>query len=198
MYWVRSSVKRNQIYQSRTVTVPQRLHENYKRLLKVEKDLKVDLKRQPTRQELGEVIGMSELQVNRCISAMEQRCYSLDQEISNTKKPFSANSGKGTLIDILDSEASDGEYERLDQHFIREDLIETLHRYLGSEEVELLLLRYGFKEIPGKELNSQITIAELSRIVGSKPDKVRRTIKKSLEQLKAAGSEEWQSFQRQL
>ena len=198
MYWVRSSVKRNQIYQSRTVTVPQRLHENYKRLLRVEKDLMVDLKRQPTRQELGEVIGMSELQVNRCISAMEQRCYSLDQEISNTKKPNSANSGKETLIGILDSKASDGEYERLDQHFIREDLIETLHRYLSPEEVELLLLRYGFIEIPGKELNSQITIAELSRIVGVKPDKVRRTIKKSLEQLKAVGAEEWQSFQRQL
>lgn len=198
MYWVRSSVKRNQVYQSRKITVPQRLHESYKRLLKVEADLKVELKRQPTRKELGQVIGMSEMQVDRCISAMEQRCYSLDQEVSNGHKPMSSNGSGDTLLDILDYKADDGEHRILEQNMLRADLIETLHRHLSPQEVELLLLRYGLKEIPGQSANRQITIAELSRLVGIKPDKVRRTIKKSLEQLKAAGTDEWQSFQRQL
>lgn len=198
MYWVRSSVKRSQIFQSRVVAVPQRLHENYKRLLKVQADLTVQLNRKPTRKELGAVVGMSELQVNRCFTAMQQRCYSLDQEIFNAKKPMKDHGKKDTLIDLIDGNADDGEHKRFERTLLREDLIETLNRYLTPDEVELLLLRYGLKESPGRKINGQLTIAELSRIVGVKPDKVRRTIKKSLEQLRATGPEEWLSFQRQL
>jgi RNA polymerase primary sigma factor len=198
MYWVRSSVKKNQLYQSRTVNVPQRLHEHYKRLLKVEADLTVNLGRKPTRKELAGLSGMSELQVDRCISAVQQRCYSLDQEISNTKKPMTANSRRDTLIDIVDSNSDDGEYDKIERLMLREALIETLHRHLTPWEVELLLLRFGLKESPGRKLQGQPTIEEISRVMGVKPDKVRRTIKKSLEQLQSVGAEEWRSFHQQL
>lgn len=198
MYWIRSSVKRSQISQSRTVTVPQRLHENYKRILKLEADLTLKLERKPTKKEIGECMGMSEIQVARCIAAMKQRCYSLDQELTNTKKPLQVNGQSETLVDILDTNLDDHDHENLEQRFLREDLVETLNRHLNPWEVDILMLRYGLKEIPGLKFNSQPTIAEISKFMGVTPDKVRKTIKRSLDRLRTAGHDEWISFQRHI
>lgn len=202
MYWVRASVKRSQIYQSRVITVPQRLHDNYKRLQRVQREMIAQNGEKPTKKELGEAVGMSERQVERCLTAIEQRCFSLDQEISNTLKPGS-DSGGETLVEIVESKFVDSDHQQQQRVMLREDLIETLKRHLSPEEVDLLLLRYGLKEAPvanRKSLNGgqQVTIAELSRMFGLKPDKVRRMINNSLKQLEGAGLEEWLAFERDL
>jgi RNA polymerase primary sigma factor len=198
LYWIRASVKRTQIFQSRIVSVPQRLYENHKRLLRVEKEMALVLGRKPTKFELGEAVGMSELQVTRCMTAMDQRCYSLDRSISNSKKPMSGDKGGDTLNDLVQSKTDDGEHTKCKRVLLREDLIETLHRYISPEEVELLLLRYGLKDGPSHKLGGQPTIAELSEMVGLKPDKVRRIIEKSLRQLKTAGGDEWLALSRDM
>ena len=167
----------------------------------LEADLRVALGRKPTKAEMGKAVGMSELQVERCLTAMAQKCYSLDQELVNNKKPINSDNTRGTLIELVASSADDGEQERIDRFYMVQDLIETLHRHLPPDEVELLLLRFGLKESPRPEhryRNKQLTIAELGAIVGQKPDKVRRTIKRSLKQLQAAGPEEWKEFQHAL
>lgn len=200
MYWVRASVKRNQVSQSRVLRVPHRLYENHKRLRKIENELMANLDRRPTSQELAKAAGMSEQQVDRCLTAISQRCFSLDQEINNMYKPMSVSSQRDRIVDILDTKSEDSEERKLNSLLIREHLIETLNRHLSPDEVELLLLRYGLKELPrsSTRIGAQPTIAELSRVVGLKPDKVRRLINKSLKQLRASGEDEWRSFQREL
>jgi RNA polymerase nonessential primary-like sigma factor len=203
MYWVRASVKRSQIYQSRIITVPQRLNENHKRLKRIEREIFASTGKKPTSKELGAVVGMSELQVNRCMTAMDQRCYSLDQEISNTLKPAKGDESKETLIEVVETKAVDDMQNHLERVMLREDLIETLNRHLSPEEVEVLLLRYGLKQGPSANVGGingdrQVTIAELSRMLALKPDKVRRMIDNSLQQLKGVGMEEWLAFERDL
>lgn len=203
MYWVRASVKRSQIYQSRIITVPQRLNENHKRLKRIEREIFASTGKKPTRKELGQAVGMSELQVDRCMNAMEQRCYSLDQEIQNTLKPTKGGEGKDTLIEIVESKAVDNDYDTIERKMLREDLVETLNRHLSPEEVEVLLLRYGLTSVPSDGIRDlhgdrQATIAEVSRTFGHKPDKVRRMIESSLRQLKGVGMEEWLAFERDL
>lgn len=199
MYWVRASVKRNQVSQSRVINVPHRLYENHKRLMKLENELKLQLDRRPTRKELADASDMTEQQVERCLTAIEQRCFSLDQEIKNTLKPMSNSSQRDRLVDILDTKSEDSEDRKLESMLLREDLIETLNRHLQPEEVELLLLRYGLKALPeSNRIAGQPTIAELSRVVGLKPDKIRRIINRSLKHLRTAASDEWRSFQRDM
>jgi RNA polymerase primary sigma factor len=160
--------------------------------------------RRPTRKEIGDAVGMSEMQVDRCIAAMEQRIHSLDQEIRNMKKPMNGGERAETLIDIIESRSSDECNLELNRVLLREDLIDTLQRHLTAEEVELLLLRYGFKKAPsddGRDVaptNRQTTIAELSRIMGLKPDKVRRMINRALQQLKKADMDELLAYERDL
>lgn len=230
MYWVRASVKSSQLYQSRIIPVPQRLEENHKRLKRVERELIAATGRRPTIKELGASVGMSEEQVTRCMTAMSLRCYSLDQQIRNTLKP---NNGKGddskdTMIEIVEGKAckSDlqNDYERIR---LREDLVETLRRYLPPQEAEVLLARYGFIQYPS-EMNAEnsnrnsvydnvsssasssssryrtrgeekpATIAELSRVFNIKPDKIRRMIDQSLKHLNGVGLDEWLAFERDL
>jgi RNA polymerase sigma factor (sigma-70 family) len=201
MYWIRASVKRSQIYQSRILSVPQRLYENRKRLVKIEADLTLSLGRKPTRKEMGELIGMSEIQVDRCFAAMDQRCYSLDQALTNTRKPLQPTADKATLIELIAGNSDDGEHDRMERKLLVQDLVETLHRHLTPKEVEILLLRYGLQASP-KQIHmlqdKQLSIVQLSQIVGLKPDMVRRMIRKSLEQLKSVGPEEWIDFQNAL
>lgn len=198
MYWIRSAVKRNQIYQSRIVTVPQRLFENHKRIIRVQQEMTESHGRPPTKKEIGDAIGMSENQVDRCCSAMAQRCYSLDQQISNPLKPMNLANEKDTMYEIVESRTADNDYNKVKHVFLREDLIETLNRHLSDEEATLLLLRYGLVDsVPKNVKNGPLTIAEVSRMVGMKPNKVRRMINKSLKQLKAVIGDEWKDFEKE-
>lgn len=141
---------------------------------------------------------MSEVQIDRCCSAMAQRCYSLDQQIANPLKPMNALSDRDTMYELVESRTDDGDYNKLKHVLLREDLIETLNRHLSVEEATLLLLRYGLMDsVPKNVKNGPLTIAEVSRMVGMKPDKVRRMINKSLKQLKAVIGDEWNDFERE-
>lgn len=200
MYWIRAAVKRSHIFQSRVVNVPQRLHENHKRVLKLEKELRTTLGREPTRKELADAAGMSEQQLERCVTAMAQRCYSLDAGISNKLQPNNGDDNMNTLNDLIASRTDDGEYDNIQRLFMREDLVETLYRHLTPSEVDLLLLRFGLMDerTAPHGFAGPLTIAEVSSLVGLKPDKVRRMINNSLKQLKYLIANEWNDFEKEL
>lgn len=200
MYWIRAAVKRSQILQSRIISVPQRLHETHKKVSKVQKELTKELGRRPTSEELAQEVGITVKQLDRCVDAFDQRCYSLDAELENTLNPNKGDMSGDTLYDVLGKKYEDAEYKQLQRFFIKEDLIDTLHRYLPTHEVEILLLRYGLMDERTEEhgFTGPLTIAEVSRLVGLKPDKVRRMINKSLRQLRHLIAHEWEDYENDL
>jgi DNA-directed RNA polymerase sigma subunit (sigma70/sigma32) len=152
----------------------------------------------PTKQELGQSVGMSEIQLDRCESAMAQTCYSLDQQITNKLKPMSTNSGQ-SMHELVECKTDAFDANSLDQKFLREDLIETIQRHLSEEAGNLILLRYGLSDSISPSLkNGPLSIAQVSQIVGLKPDKVRRILNKSLKQLKVVIDNEWVNYQRDM
>ena len=191
-------MKRHQVYQSRSIPVPQRLYENHKRLIKVRKELTQKLNRPPTKEELSDAVGMSIVQIDRCVTAMAQKCFSLDQTLHNRAKATNDNS-ESTFYDLVESNTDESNGAKPEQMFLREDLMKFLDRHLSEVEMNLLLLRYGFSDqSPPHTKNGSLTIAEISRIVDLKPDKVRRMINKSLMQLKAVMGSEWIEYERDL
>ncbi len=197
MYWIRAAVKRSQILQSRVINVPQRLHETHKKVTRVESQLKKELGRKPTSSELAVASGLTESQLERCLTAISQQCFSLDAEIANTLKPNSGDKSTETSYNLISAKYDDVEYRELQSHLMKDDLVSTLKRYLSPHEVDLLLLRYGLmdeKTLP-YGFSGPLTIAEVSRLVGLKPDKVRRMINKSLRQLRHLIAHEWEDFE---
>ena len=146
MYWIRSAVKRSQTTQSRIVTVPQRIHETYKRVTKVDVKLKKELGREPTKLELASACEISVAQLEKCRKAMQQAAFSLDAEVQNSHKPNNIQSRKDTMYDIVQYKVDETEYEKTQRLLMKEHLISTLRRYLSPHEVDLLLLRYGLMD----------------------------------------------------
>lgn len=105
MYWIRASVKRSQLIQSRPISIPQRHHDVFKKLQKVEKDLYDQLGRKATSAELTEELNVTTAQFDRCVTAMKQKYYSLDAEITNPLKAGTgrddSSSRQGTMYDIV-------------------------------------------------------------------------------------------------
>lgn len=199
MYWIRASIKRGQVVQSKVVTIPQRLYENHKRIQKVKSRLESELGRLPSKEELARAVDMTVEQLDRCLTAMSQQCYSLDQRISNPLQPLSGSTRSDTMYDLVESKTDDDSYAKQAHMFLRDDLIAMLNEHLSEEEVYLLLLRYGLLDsMPQNLKRGPLTIAEVSRTVGYKPDKVRRMINRSLKHMKAVIGEEWVEYEREL
>jgi len=197
MYWIRAAVKRSQILQSRVINVPQRIHETHKKLQTVEKDLQNELGRKPNREELAMAMGITETQLERCITAMSQTCYSLDAPIQNTLKPGKDDKNGDTMYDLVECKVDDSEYQKLQRSLMKDHLVDTIKRYLSPHEVDILLLRYGLMDertLP-HGFSGPLTIAEVSRLVGLKPDKVRRMINNSLRHLRPLIAAEWEDFE---
>ena len=196
MYWIRSAVKRSQILQSRVVQVPQRLHETHKRVQKAGRELKAELGRPPTSKELAQASDLSELQLGRCKKAMAQKCFSLDATIQNKFKPGTGGNRKETMLDIVNGKFEDEQYGKTQQQLTKEALIDSLRSVLSPHEVDLLLLRFGLMDertLP-HGFAGPLTIAEVSRLVGLKPDKVRRMINKCLSKLRPVLEMEWMDY----
>lgn len=199
MYWIRAAVKRSQILQSRIINIPQRLHETHKKITKVESELKKELGRKPNKSELAVAVGITEVQLERCLKAMSQNCLSLDAELENSLNP-NKSSNKDTMYNILAAQYDNVEQKQVQTSFLKDDLVSTLRRYLSPHEVDLLLLRYGLMDERTMPygFSGPLTIAEVSRLVGLKPDKVRRMINKCLRQLRHLIAHEWEDFEKEL
>lgn len=199
MYWIRAAVKRSQILQSRIINIPQRLHETHKKITKVESELQKELGRKPNKSELAIAVGITEVQLERCLKAMSQHCLSLDAELENSLNP-NKSSNKETMYNILAAQYDNVEQKQVQTSFLKDDLVSTLRRYLSPHEVDLLLLRYGLMDERTMPygFSGPLTIAEVSRLVGLKPDKVRRMINKCLRQLRHLIAHEWEDFEKEL
>jgi len=195
MYWIRSSVKRSQILQSRVIDVPQRLHEHYKKIQKFQREYIDSFGCEPEVKEIADAVNLSEIQVERCITALEQRIYSLDAEITNPMKAGGGNTKKETMYNLINNKFDHVEMETIEAQFMKDDLIRSLRKHLSPHEVDLLLLRYGLideKTLP-HGFSGPLTITEVSRLVGLKPDKVRRMLNNSLRRLKHVIGTEWET-----
>jgi RNA polymerase primary sigma factor len=199
MYWIRSAIKRDQLSQSRVIQVPSRMFEKHKQLMKIEKEFLDAYGRRPTMDELSEATGLTPLQIERCEEAMAQRTYSLDQNLFNAFKPMNSEPDKETLYEIVEKKAEEFDPNRLEYQMLREDLIKALYRHLSKEEANLLMLRYGLIENKDSTKRSGLrTIAEVSKLAGLKPDKVRRLLNRSLTQLQTVIGDEWRDYEREL
>jgi len=196
MYWIRASVKRSQMAQSRIISVPQRVHETYKRLIKVESELALDLKREPTDEEIATALKVTLKQLDNARKAMNQSVFSLDKTLVNGKTP-SKSTRDTNMYELIPDEES---MQYANDATIREELINSLRRHLTPIEVKVLCLRYGLLESkrlpPGYA--GPLTIKEVGLLVGLKPDKIRRTINKSLRQLKYLIAHEWPDYSQEV
>jgi len=196
MYGIRASIKRSQMLQSRIINIPQRIQETHRRVTKLEAEFKSEFRREPTDEEIASRANISVEQLKKVRNAMKHQQLALDMNIENSKKPFRNNKQNDLYEIIPDSEIT----KYANDATIREELINSLRKHLTPTEVKILCLRYGLFDSnllpPG--FGGPLTIREVGMLVGLKPDKVRRTINKSLRQLKYLIAHEWPEYSQEV
>lgn len=193
-------MKRDQLRQSRFIQVPQRLQEQYKRIVHIRKELTYAMDRPPTMVELSDAVGMSKDHVERCIKTVQQKTFSLDQAIISRKNAFQDQRNADNFYSIVESK-TDGrtDAEILGYVNLREDLIRALRHHLPEREATLLLLRYDLIDVDEPRVKNKLrTIAEVSKKAGLNPDTVRRSLSRSLSHLQEVIGDEWREYEREL
>lgn len=145
-------------------------------------ELKLDLQRTPTPEELAEATGFTVDQVNTCLKQRSFSMTSLDSggfgKAGSQNGAGPGSSSSGNLVDVTESNtelgkgtvSGDGGEMEAEEHLqraLRVDLGSALSRLLDSEERQCLVLRYGLEDGVPK------TIEETARVMNIKNYDVR-------------------------
>jgi len=210
MYWIRAYVKKSQIVQSSVIYVPPLVHDTHKKICEIVDDLTTLLQRKPSIEEVAKFSKMKKEKIEQVLFAVKhQQCFSLDASIMNFSNDNTSNNNqrrgkpmvlssdnKNTLYDLVACQKEDvSEIDIREEQLTKDDLINSMRRYLSPHEVTLILLKFGLVDdrfLPHRNLTGRpLTISEVAQLVGLKPSKARRLINRSLNRLKSLISHEW-------
>ncbi|NLK95942.1 MAG: sigma-70 family RNA polymerase sigma factor [Clostridiales bacterium] len=166
MWWIRQAITRAIADQSRTIRIPVHMKETMKKLTKITREFEADFGRNPTINELSELMEVSEERAEEIIT--------LFQDTISLEAPISKD-GDGKVEDFISME-NDNEFLDIENKMLRKQLDQILSELTEREE-RILRLRFGFVdgkvwtlEEVGKEYNvtreriRQIEVRALKRI----------------------------------
>ena len=134
-WWVKQSVTRALADQSRTIRLPVHMVEAVNRIRKAQRALAVKLGREPSNEEIGKEVGMSEKRVT------ELRQSSGDTVSLET--PVGDEDGSN-LGDFVADDSNASTEEKAESVFLREE-IEQMLQGLNPREREVIILRFGLE-----------------------------------------------------
>ncbi|GMH67405.1 hypothetical protein TrST_g2062 [Triparma strigata] len=188
MFWIRASVKRSQLQQSREIAVPLRLQEIHKKYVAVRRTLQSSGKGCSV-EDCSREMGVELNVLQKSIKAMEQQVLSLDSEIPQQNNNSDRN--RATLHRFVESKRDQSlDFYSAERQLLRSDLRRKLLSNLSTEAANLVILRFGLSE----EIDDDgMSIREISMFTGLKQDKIRRIIKQGLKKMRGSVGE-WESF----
>jgi RNA polymerase primary sigma factor len=165
-WWIRQAVQRGVGNKARTIRVPVHVLDQERKLARVERELAGKLDREPTDEEVIAEAGLSEKELKRVREAA--------RAVTSLDKPIGEN-GAGELGDIV---AVSGAALEDEVHVsLEEEVLRRAVAKLPEEQRRVVELRYGFR---GAE---PLTLAEVGRELGLRPERIREIEVTALEQL---------------
>jgi RNA polymerase primary sigma factor len=176
-FWIRQAIQRGLANQGRTIRLPVHIGQRERKIAKAERELAVQLGRDPTDEELAKAADISLRELN------ETREFS--RTVTSLERPV-GEEGDTELGQLLPSDAPEP-VEEVEIGF-RQEAVHRALENLSEQEQKVIRLRYG---INGDE---PTPLREAGRRLGLSPERVRRIEHKALERLattrEVAGLEE--------
>ncbi len=173
-WWIRQSIERALVNQSRTIRLPVHVSDDINKLVKISRELLQRLKRDPTVEELAAAIGTNSAHVQRML-LLVRKTYSIEQPLGDSEDY--------SLIDTIEDQnmADPGQIiEDLDR-FSR--VMEWLEG-LNDHEREILVLRFGLHD------GEPQTLDTIGRQFGVTRERIRQIESKSLAKLRKCFQEQ--------
>lgn len=167
-WWIRQSIERALVNQSRTIRLPVHVSDDINKLIKVTRELVPQLKRDPKVEEIASLMGVEPAYVNR-LMVLVKKTYSIEH-------PMGENNDYSLIDTIEDSSA-------LNPLTLAEDLDRFNHisewmATLSENEQEILSLRFGLNDREPQTLDT------IGRKFGVTRERIRQIEAKSLDKLR--------------
>ncbi|MGA2191800.1 MAG: sigma-70 family RNA polymerase sigma factor [Nitrospirota bacterium] len=174
-WWIKQSIERALVNQTRTIRLPVHISEVINSFVKVVRRLIQSLKREPTIEEIAAEMNYAPDQV-KDIMQLIRKTHSLDTPIGNKEE--------GSLKDLIEDEASLSP-ARVTEGIIRHEQILEWLEYLTENEKKVISLRFGLEdgeaqtlEVIGKEFG--LTRERVRQIEASALNKLRFITKRKM------------------
>jgi RNA polymerase primary sigma factor len=167
-WWIRQAVTRAIADQGRTIRVPVHMCERINRLTRANRELVQELGREPTVEELAEVLEMPTKRVEQIIK-IAQRPLSLETPVGEEQDSH--------LGDFIEDETTMTPTDAATYQMLREHM-EDIMAALSSREGRVLQLRFGLK---GGRAH---TLEEVGRKFGVTRERIRQIEAKALRKLR--------------
>lgn len=134
-WWVKQSVTRALADQSRTIRLPVHMVEAVNHIRKAQRALAVKLGREPSNEEIGKEVGMSEKRVTELMQS--------SGDTVSLETPVGDEDGSN-LGDFVADDSNASTEEKAESVFLREE-IEQMLQGLNPREREVIILRFGLE-----------------------------------------------------
>ena len=167
-WWIRQSIERALVNQSRTIRLPVHVSDDINKYLKISRELIHDLNREPEPEEIAAVMEVEPAYIRR-LMVLVKKTYSIEH-------PMGENNDYSLIDTIEDSSAVDPE-----------NLIEELNKFahvsdwlgmLAENEQEILALRFGLNDREPQTLDT------IGQKFGVTRERIRQIEAKSIEKLR--------------
>ncbi len=167
-WWIRQSIERALVNQSRTIRLPVHISDSISRMIKHTRILSNELHREPTVQELAETMQTKPLQIRRLMVLLKRTC-SIDVPIGEGNDFF--------LVDTIEDQNSIQPSE-LVENIDDYELISEQFDKLTENELTILGLRFGLND------QEPETLETIGQRFGVTRERIRQIEAKALEKLK--------------
>jgi RNA polymerase primary sigma factor len=167
-WWIRQSIERALINQSRTIRLPVHVSDDINRMLRVNRELVQKMNREPTVTEVADALGVDLSHVRR-LMVLLKKTYSIDQPMGDNGDYFLTDTIEDTSL-----VSPDALLEGVDRFELVSKAMETF----SDAEKKILALRFGLDDAEPQTLDT------IGQSFGVTRERIRQIEAKSLMKLR--------------
>jgi RNA polymerase primary sigma factor len=167
-WWIRQSIERALVNQSRTIRLPVHISDDVNKMLRISRELVRKMNREPTAKEVSAEMGVDIAYVRR-LMVLLKKTYSFEQPMGENSDYF--------LMDTIE-DTSNVTPAELFENLNKYEVIAAWFETLSDNEKKILTLRFGLDDKEPQTLDT------IGRGFGVTRERIRQIESKALEKLR--------------
>ncbi len=168
-WWIRQAITRTIANDARTIRLPIHIVEKLNKLKKAQRDLKQELKRDPTEEELAQSLEVSPSQLRQLLQ-LRRQSLSLNHRV-----------GKGEdteLLELLEDHEMRLPEDQMNETMMNQELSDVLSDVLSQREKDVISMRFGLNA------SQPYTLEEVGSMFNLSRERVRQIQSKAMRKLR--------------